>query len=446
MERFLPLSTLLLGLSSLFFSATVALAQQPSIIVSTNAPLPLLVDGLETAQLPAAAPAGSQVCIAATQHYATESERWTFVAWSHGPREACVTLAEPGVYRALYTREVLLHISSTIDLLQESRWVSAGVPTEVRVPPTVQEGERVRYRFQKWSGGETPFQPANRIAPLKPTTLEASWVKEYRIQIEGPEGVALSGSGWYADGASLVLQAPDVVTGPTPGERLKLAGWQSVGTPVLLIPEAQKGATTIKVDAPYTLKALYNREFLFVARNPGGVLQRKWAKEGDEVLVETPPVIEVAPERDRLVFKRWEGQEGLVSPKISGVITQPVELRAVYEHQYMVTVVAPYSSSGGGWQKDGNTATIGVPEHIQWRFIFKRSFVGFPGYGSGGNPTLQVLVKEPIAITALYKTEVDLRTLGFLFILPLGGLVLYFINGWVALLLRRKQSEERQAG
>ena len=38
--------------------------------------------------------------------------------------------------------------------------------------------------------------------------------------------------------------------------------------------------------------------------------------------------------------------QGLVSPKVSGTVTQPLQLTAVYEHQYMVTLIAPNGGSG----------------------------------------------------------------------------------------------------
>jgi hypothetical protein len=424
----------------------LAFAQEPPkhpAWVTTNSPLPILVDGLAAKGLPANVPLGTQACVAAAQHYTSEGERWLFQGWSHGPETECVTLTGPGVYQALYKHEVLLHLRSTVSGLQRSQWVLHGSPVQVQVPEAVEEEERVRYRFQTWSDGETPFQARNAIAPLKPTTLEAKWVKEYLVKVEGTGGLPLLGSGWQPEGASLVIEAPDVVPGQSKGDRLKFNRWETVGLPLLIIPNSDKPLTTIKVDVPYTLRPLYDQQYLVVARTPFGTLKREWVKEGEEIPLEAPVFQETIPKEERYIFKRWEGQEGLVSPKVSGVVDRPVELKAVYERQVAATVNAPHGSSGAGWHKEGSIATISVPLSAQKFVVLKSRFVSFPGYGSTA-PTIQLLMREPTVVTALYRTEVELRVLALLLLLPLAAVILYFANRWVLLLMRGRALRARQ--
>ena len=171
---------------------------------------------------------------------------------------------------------MLFRVISSVGGLQQSTWVPAEtpgellvpVPVELRTPELVEEGERVRYRFLSWSEGETPSLPRNRVVPLGPKIIEVQWAKEYLVRIEGPEGVSLEGTGWYEEGASLVLRAPDVLPSETTGERRKFARWESVGRPVLEMPDANKPTTSVTIDAPYTLQATYDQQYLVVARSP----------------------------------------------------------------------------------------------------------------------------------------------------------------------------------
>ncbi|MFA4837146.1 MAG: hypothetical protein WC749_13890 [Dehalococcoidia bacterium] len=415
MKTYLSLVALVLVLCAMLLGAAPALAADPSaIIISTNAPLPLLVGGLETEKLPVSVPAGS----------AGAGDRWIFQGWSNGSNSQAITLYQPGVYKAVYAHEVLLHVKSAVAVLQKSQWVPYGSPAQVVVPEIVQEGDQVRYRFQQWSDGETPFLNTNAIAPLAPVILEVKWVKEYLITVKGPAGVAVPGSGWYADGASLVLQAPDTVPGQNNGVRLKFASWQSEGLPSLVIAASKAPVNTIKVDAPYTLTANYDKQFQVVATNPGGTRKRDWVKEGDELLLETPPTIDIIPEQERFVFKGWTGIDGLYSPKISGQVLAPVNLTAVYERQAMLTVTAPYGATGGGWYKEGSTATVSVPGSTEHKLVFKRQFEGFSGQKSG-EPTIQVVVKEPTTVTAMYSTGINVGMLLLVVSLPLLAVLVY---------------------
>ncbi|MBI4491326.1 MAG: hypothetical protein HY690_00835 [Chloroflexi bacterium] len=435
-------SALILALCAWLLGAGAAFAQERGgIVISNGSPSPLLVDGVETQKLPTSVPAESEVCVPEERFYKSEGERWVFQKWSHGPTTRCVTLIRAGAYQPVYDHEVLVLVRSAATSFQRSAWVPFGRPLSLEVPETarVGEGEKSRYRFQQWSDGETPFQPRNTIAPVKPTNLEVKWLKEHLLTIEGPEFVQLAGSGWYADGSNFVLQAPDTVAGEVKEERWKFARWEGVGFPPPVIANPQNALAALKVDAPYTVRATYDRQYLVDARSPMGTLKREWLKEGQEVVLETPPLIEIVPERERYAFKRWEGMDGLLSPKVSGVVDRPVVVAAVYERQVMLKVDGPYGASGGGWQTDGTIVTVAVPQSVQQMLVLKSSFVGFPGYAAG-QATVQVLVREPLALAAVYRTEVDLAVLGLLLLLPLVVVLLYFSDRWSPLLPRAWRS------
>ena len=321
--------------------------------------------------------------------------------------------------------------------------MEAGEPVTVEVPETVDEGDGVRYTFVEWGDGETPFSPINVIAPLAPLTLEPTWVKEYLVTVEGPEGFAVQGSGWYAEGASVVHQAPDVIESETAGEREKFVSWDIVGPPAVTLEDSTVARATVPATAPFTATATYDTELFVLAQAPYGTLQRGWLKDGDPLLLEALPVQDLIPEQRRIVFRRWEGQEGLTSPNISGTIIAPTTLVAVYDVQVMVIVVAPHGATGGGWHKVGSTVNIAVPESAQSHLIFKQSFAGFGGSVevSGRQPSFDLFVQEPVVITALYNNGVNTGTLALLLLIPFLAVLLYVANKWAQEWMRRLGSD-----
>jgi len=470
---------LFLGAASVF--AQELPEQKPPIQVLTIAPISLLIDGIPNATFPAAVTSGSTVCVGLSQHYTGLKERWIFQKWSHGPTSECVTLTQPGAYRALYVHEVVLEIRSRVGRIPASRWVLHGTPMEVEVPDAVQDGNRIRYRFREWSGGENPFTRSNVIAPLEAMTLEVlgnggeklafvSWksvgrpvlsmpglqnpiisfeadapytltadyeqIEQFSVALQGPPGVELEGSGMYQDGRELVIRAPEVVDLASEGERLKFSSWQRLDKSAGPLLDPLSSSSTIAVDAPYTLRADYVKQYFVVATAPFGTLQRGWMDEEAELVLDVPPIEEIVPEQRRLVFKSWEGQEGLFSPRINGVVNKPLNLRAVYQPQVMVTVEAPHGSAGGGWLTMGSTTTIIVPDEAPSRFLFKESFVRFGGYGSGQS-SVDVLAQDPVTIAAIYQTRVDLRVLGLLIVaIPVELALIYIVGRWLLFVMR----------
>ena len=406
------------------------------ITVTTDSPTLLMVNGLPASTPTTEVLKNAQVCVQQPVKYLNQRERWVFLGWSHGPELLCVTLSTPGVYRAIFDHEFVIHIRSDVGEIRESKWVRDGSTTKVEVPEIVEEGDRVRFRFVEWGEGETPFSPENVIAPLGPMDLEPTWVKEYFVTIEGPDDVELEGSGWYENDSILVLRAPQIIeTGGQAGVRTKFASWRSVGVPVLAIPDAELPSTAIAVEGPYTVKATYEKEFLVTAQSPFGVLTRQWVREGEAIVIEAPAVQETIAGEQRFVFRRWLGQEGLTSPSVTGIANQPINLTASYERQYMVLVESAFGSSGGGWHPAGSIATVSVPEEVGFKLVFKRSFNGFAGYPQDRS-SIDFSVDQHVVVTAIYNTKVNVGILVLLLLIPLAAVVLFFANRWIMLLIR----------
>jgi len=200
----------------------------------------------------------------------------------------------------------------------------------------------------------------------------------------------------------------------------------------------------ITVQMPYVVRANYDKQYLVAASSPVGTLKRDWINAGQEVVLEAPPVIDVVADQERLVFKRWDGMDGLLSPRISGKADRPLVVTAAYERQVMLKVNAPYGVTGDGWQKAGSVVSISVPSSVSQMVLFKASLLGIGGYPAGQS-LLQVLLNEPTTLTALYRTEPELLVVLLLILLALAGGVFYLERryGLVTSLRKRERREGR---
>jgi hypothetical protein len=393
--------------------------------ISSSSGTPLWINGVETDRLPAEVGPGSQVCVPEHKAYKSEGDRFIFQQWSTGSTDDCISPNKPGaVYRAQYKHEVLILIKSDAPGIQRSMWVTYGEPLNLDVPDVVSVSDGDRYRFQLWSEGETPFEHSNTLAPVKPTVLEVKWAREHYINIEAPDGADIKGTGWYPDGTSLVLRAPDTLPGSSDQERWKFGSWEPDSFPAAVIQNAQMSTTALKVDGPYTVRADYDRQFLVDAQSPFGPLKHDWVKEGSDVVLEAPPTADIVADHERLVFKRWDGMDGLLSPKVTGKADKPITVTATYDRQVMLKVNAPHGAAGEGWQKAGSVATVSVPTSVAQMFLLNDSFTAFGGYPAG-QASIQVLMNEPTTITALYRTEPNYLVLVLLLSLPLLSVLVY---------------------
>ena len=417
-------------MTAALFGTSIASAQQAPtspIVVSTNSGTTLFVDGIEPEKLPAGVAAGATVCAPAPRVYKSEGERFIFQQWSDGTTDKCIVPTKPGAYRAIYAHEVLVVLKSAAPGVQRSLWVPFAEPVKLEVPSLVQQGDDSRFRFDGWSDGETLFERTNQIAPVKPTILEAKWIHEYQITIQAPDGADIKGSGWYPEGSSLLIRAPDVLPGSSDQERLKFAGWENSSLRGAVLQNPQVLQAAVKVDAPYVLRAMYDKQFLVDATSTLGTLKHDWIKDGSDVILEAPPIADVVPEQDRLVFKRWDGMDGgLTSPKITGKVDKPISVTAVYERQVMLKINAPHGAAGDGWQKAGSVAPVSVPSTFSEMFLLNSTFSGFGGYPPGQS-SIQVLVNEPTTLTALYRTEPNLPVLAMVLLLPLLAVIVYLM-------------------
>ena len=63
------------------------------------------------------------------------------------------------------------------------------------------------------------------------------------------------------------------------------------------------------MDDAHAIRAYYEKAFLIDVQNPLGTVGRDWLPLGEELTIDTPEVIEVIPNQERLSFVSWDGAD-----------------------------------------------------------------------------------------------------------------------------------------
>nr|BAL57000.1 hypothetical protein HGMM_F46A05C39 [uncultured prokaryote] len=401
----------LLPLVLFLLLAPQALAQEPTSRVQTTHPLPLLVEGLRQTGFPKDLRMGTQVCAPGPITYTGEGERYRFLGWrlrDSALPGLCISAVDPGPYTAVFQREVLIRVTSPAPGIAGSRWAEEGSLVPLTVPEVLPVTEDQRWRFSGWSGGITPFSPDNAVVADRPLTLEARYALEYRVQVVAPEGVAITGGGWYPAGQTAVLRAPATVSLGA-GQRLRLTGWQGEGAPADTLAHART-LLTFPVNGPAVLLPQYVREFLVEGYGLRGArLLQTWAPEGDIVSVSAPEEV-LVEEGVRWRFVEWSGGMEPNKPTTRVVASRPITLQARYAQEYRVQVLAPEGVTvpGAGWFAPGQTVTLRLPDLVpvgedrRWRWM---GWEGEPPPTTQG-PVVTLKVDAPVSLRPRYALEV----------------------------------------
>jgi len=430
---------------------------KPSVEVSANISVPVTVDGRGTVDAVASAQIGSTICIGDNLVYTSTSERNRFQRWDYDPLsespgmpnvdglettslyDDCLVATQAGRYTATYVREVLFLVRSGVDAYKQSRWVEKGAVIDLAVPEVVGGKENVRYRFNGWNGGESPFTPKNRIAILNPTVLELGWTVEYNVKIEEIDGSLSPVSGWYSGNEPLLIRTPAEIWKNGGREKSTFQKWEVVYGP--LLKRETNPNMAIIVDGPCWLRPIYTESFLVEVNNFQGMLSQEWVPAGEEAEIKAPALVEVSPDRERFVFKEWQGKEGLEGNELNLTVDESLALEAIYQRQFKLNVRSPYGASGDGWYDDGQKTVIMAPREPQSMLFFKRAFDGFLGYGDGTTPWEQpvttVQVNEPMTVTAAYRSEINLKVLFLLVGVLVAGTLVYVGTEWGPKVYRR---------
>jgi hypothetical protein len=358
--------------------------------------------------LPMKVEAGSKVCVTPSI-YMDMDRRYVFKGWGDGLKDPCRVVSANTTYTALYYEQVLIQVFSELREYSKSFWVDVGEYVNLTVPEVV-ERDGVRYVFIEWSGGEEPWNTRNHFVAVKPVRLELRWEPMYLLTLTSSHGVVVNGSGYYKYGSVAVISAPEEVL-LEPTRKLVFERWVSIGPIPALIPNEKSSTTTVRIEAPYIIKAEYEEMYYVEVLGLGGeTVVKKWFKEGDTIQISVKPIIEVVQNEVRYVFRGWSDTSLPQIPSLTLSVDKPLRVQAIYEKQYRVEAVGEYGVSGTGWYPENSTAILKAPASPRTMLLLKTVFNGWTGDLS--NPvnrgdTLIIRVNKPVRVMAVYSIEPD---------------------------------------
>ncbi len=251
-----------------------------------------------------------------------QGRHYVFVGWDDGVETPSRTIAvdRPLTLRALYEEVYELRVvarlangtpvSVPVNVAGESYvaeyagYLEPGAYS-VSVAPTIEVVPGIRYVFVEWADGSR--DTARSVELEGDVELEAVYKVQYYVNVSVSPGEyeryledAVSGSGWYDEGAVAVVEASSPVE-VAPGERLVFAEWRGD-------LRSENLSASVVVDRPLAIRALWKKQYyLRVVSDYGSPTGEGWYDEGAVAVVEVEPAVGFLVEHH---FVEWVVDEG----------------------------------------------------------------------------------------------------------------------------------------
>ena len=314
--------------------------------------------------------------------------RYVFDSWKDQSTEELRTIIvddEGANYVALYKTEVYLKPISEQGIVLGGGWQEKNSAVSFELESEIVEDkkdENIRYVFNSWNLGDYPNSPANSIDVLKPTTVQASWDTQYKLQLlTNIPGYEIFGTGWYDQGRQVALIAEVSLESPKSDINYVFDRWVSKGPNPIIVPNSHSSSTTIQVIEPYLIEAHYKKAFQVNVWTPyGSAIGDGFYDEGStaEISMARTEVM-VDPNKVRKIFSSWDthgartvdftqlDSENADIPAGAGIqnllvfVDNPINVTAEWKTQYHLNVVSEEAEAKGeGWYDLGRLATVSL--------------------------------------------------------------------------------------
>ena len=388
--------------------------------------------------------------------------RYSFSAWSDGnttpPRP--ILADQPRTLTAVFTTEYFLTMSAV-----PVGTVSPGNgwhPADDIVPITTTgpaDGLTDRYRFDRWSGDLTSFATSTTITMNAPKTLTATWVHQFKIEVQSNvNGASITVDtvptptpivAWWNASSTHTLQAPASITIGS-NERWNFATWTGGGNNAVF---------TFAVSGPATYSAQYTHQFLITLTTSPGTGPTVmvdsqpytgaplWWDEGTTHSLDAGSQPQSGGTGIRYVFQQWSDSTSSPAARTYSV-SAAATVTATYRTQYFLTITSAYpawSCTGavatiatGCWFNDGDSAVVTVGTAYQSGGT-KFAFTGWSGDATGSG-SATVSMDQPRSITAGWREVSFVEEYGVYL-----GLLIAIIVAIVLILLFLMMRRKKQA-
>jgi hypothetical protein len=284
--------------------------------------------------------------------------------------------------------------------------------------------------------GGVPYSPAT----LSTFEIVTSPVKQYYLTVRtNPFGVVLiSGEGWYNEGTTVPLTAPEYVL-ILPGIRYRFSYWDVKETPKPGNP------LTVTMDANYTVTAHYILQYYLTVISPYGIPSGEgWYDNGTIAYATLNIGIVDHGNGTRSLFTSWNCDASGTNYAQSNPILMESPKNAVanWKTQYRLTVRTDppeiTTIPGEGWYNQGENVTLTALSVEGYDFGYWD--VDGVSKGKGVNIT-SVYMDSPHAATAHYSLRVEGWFVPYWFYWLLLLLLVVLLAIWLYR-RRRKKAEE----
>jgi hypothetical protein len=361
--------------------------------------------------------------------------RFVFDSWKDQDSSVLRTVKvtdQKAHFIALYkTQHYLKPITEYGDVIGAG-WIDEGSTAKFELESEYvldKQNENIRYVFDSWNQGDYLNKATNSIDITQPTTVQATWDVEYKLQIEtNIPDYNLFGSGWYIKGKQIALIAQENLESPSADIKYVFEKWISKGSNPVIIPNAQSPTTTITVEEPYVIEAKYKKSYQINAWTPyGSATGAGFYDEGTvtEIAV-TSTAIVVDPNKVRKVFTGWDSHgakvmnlnnaddvelenAGLVpgGQNLLLFVSGPTNVTANWKTQYYLDVQSSEAqTTGSGWYDVGRMAQIAVKApSIPPGLWSSQVFDKWSGDIEGQTINERVIMNKPKTVVAEWRED-----------------------------------------
>lgn len=238
------------------------------------------------------------------------------------------------------------------------------------------------------------FKPPDINLVRLPGRIQYRMLLYYRLTVIS-EYAAYNGSGWYLDGATVVVTAQPVyyLSNNTRAVFVEWYGDYQGSEPFLTIRMVKDTTIFIRWKLQHYVQI---GAYPLNATPPSG-----WYDEGTQLNVS--PLATTLEYRNRTLirFSGWAGDVNSSDPDISVVVNRPLQLRAIFSVYYWVELISQYSAptKTSGWYERGQVLNVSVSAPVLdvgdgTRLVF-----------AGWNSTMPFVVQRPTTIVALWRRQ-----------------------------------------
>jgi uncharacterized repeat protein (TIGR02543 family) len=376
---------------------------------------------------------GSTAYFGVTSPNVQSGRRYTLDGWSGdysgSNSSGSLTMNAAKTVNASWDAEYYLEISSEYGIEQGEGWYASGVTATFSIS-TLDVRGNTRYKFQKFSGDYSSYQPSGSIVMNDAKNIDVDWYTEYYLNIQSSpaDGGTVSPpppGAWYSANESVIIQAD-----PASQQSYIFTGWtgdvSGLENPMTItMDQANNITANFKLNGQTRITTLPEGLQMIVDQVKYVSPQNfPWSPGSSHTI--SVPAIQENGDKTEYRFLSWS-DGGTETHQITTGDISIFTANYVTFH-YLDISVTPQDAGTvipavpGGWLKEDSLITFEAYPDTTVGYLF----AGWDGDLSGQNNPQELQIDGPKTITAMFTfqthtliVENDDQTMGSVLINPL---------------------------